>query len=137
MCGEKRGKRRSNKGMKGSPPRVRGKGVWSVNPKCCIRITPACAGKREPFRDMWYQKQDHPRVCGEKLQPFRIFQKAKGSPPRVRGKEAGIYHEGAERRITPACAGKSYNMYAKKLLDRITPACAGKRNLAFCFVQPQ
>ena len=51
---------------KGSPPRMRGKGLYSGDFFSPFRITPAYAGKRL-FPDYFHLLlQDHPRVCGEK-----------------------------------------------------------------------
>ena len=57
--------------MKGSPPRVRGKGNLEEMPFVISGITPACAGKSIIQRRNTYHGQDHPRVCGEKA--FRFF----------------------------------------------------------------
>ena len=127
---------------------MRGKGHDIVSRLCCVRITPACAGKR-PLNICWRrQKRDHPRVCGEKAAYLRAVWVPKGSPPHVRGKVASIHTLTPCRGITPACAGKRAShsetlchtrdhprMCGEKCLYfratsatiRITPACAGKR----------
>ena len=90
----------------GSPPRVRGKGWYSICSRVFLRITPACAGKRCPGRGLRLATRDHPRVCGEKGAGKKSPIEVRGSPPRVRGKDA---EPDAKRRpdgITPACAGK-------------------------------
>ena len=51
------------------------------------RITPACAGKRRPFKFSNEMEEDHPRVCGEKLIVKVDALADEGSPPRVRGKD--------------------------------------------------
>ena len=53
----------------GSPPRVRGKGGAPDGFFHTLRITPACAGKRNVPQSMAALRQDHPRVCGEKYYP--------------------------------------------------------------------
>ncbi len=66
MCGEKILKRRLLDGRTGSPPRVRGKVMFSAQGTGDGGITPACAGKRGDRSDEWLYGEDHPRVCGEK-----------------------------------------------------------------------
>ena len=107
VCGEKG--RRSSRGVcsSGSPPRVRGKVVFSLSRPLCGRITPACAGKRLSSVGWQRWQQDHPRVCGEKRLPLRTSSCAAGSPPRVRGKVHVVQIIHAAAGITPACAGKS------------------------------
>ena len=87
MCGEKMAWTPKYAARAGSPPRVRGKGCGIPCIGCCIRITPACAGKSVIIWNRWHIHR--------------------GSPPRVRGKDgAGMDVTGAKG-ITPACAGKS------------------------------
>ena len=107
VCGEKG--RRSSRGVcsSGSPPRVRGKVVFSLSRPLCGRITPACAGKRRIVGNYERATTDHPRVCGEKIILSRLATLAAGSPPRVRGKALAVAHVLMRGRITPACAGKS------------------------------
>ena len=52
--------------LKGSPPRMRGKGLWLVADFVFLGITPAYAGKRLCFERTDRPRRDHPRVCGEK-----------------------------------------------------------------------
>ena len=86
VCGEKWNKLHFGEDCQGSPPRVRGKVVSFLKKRCCIGITPACAGKRCKHYYIRMCKRDHPRVCGEKAH-FRCSKFYKvGSPPRVRGK---------------------------------------------------
>ena len=49
----------------GSPPRMRGKQHLTLSEECCIRITPADAGKTEVFIADCTSRKDHPRGCGE------------------------------------------------------------------------
>ena len=107
VCGEKKKMQPRKDKRMGSPPRVRGKAQESFLILCHHGITPACAGKRTVTTKEAFQKQDHPRVCGEKARPCGRLQRPQGSPPRVRGKVrlAGLHH--LIYRITPACAGKS------------------------------
>ncbi len=52
--------------VRGSPPRVRGKGWRTVAEALMIGITPACAGKSRLQGSNLQLPGDHPRVCGEK-----------------------------------------------------------------------
>ena len=107
MCGEKLTVSVSLLLLKGSPPRVRGKGGLVVDFRTVHGITPACAGKRKYRGRARPRKKDHPRVCGEKSSACTLQYTRSGSPPRVRGKGYGGDSIMSTPRITPACAGKS------------------------------
>ena len=66
VCGEKNLQLEQNNIRRGSPPRVRGKVSVCFCCSCSLRITPACAGKRNKANARLTAGQDHPRVCGEK-----------------------------------------------------------------------
>ena len=85
-CGEKDGRTVHDFERRGSPPRVRGKGIYRQFPFLAQRITPARAGKSYGRTTIRAEGWDHPRACGEKS--FLVFPKSLslGSPPRVRGK---------------------------------------------------
>lgn len=107
MCGEKPTLRCPCLPYRGSPPRMRGKGIVNVFVSEKLRITPACAGKRAQYRLQRRCGWDHPRMCGEKVQKLRDDLVEQGSPPRMRGKVRQSRHGNCRSRITPACAGKS------------------------------
>ena len=66
VCGEKTRASGPDGARKGSPPRMRGKGLKDNVDATVLRITPAYAGKRAA-RPSWSScAGDHPRVCGEK-----------------------------------------------------------------------
>ena len=115
----------------GSPPRVRGKVLWSAARNCHGGITPACAGKRSvPIhrtRRLW----DHPRVCGEKYVHPTIDDARKGSPPRVRGKDIDPVKAVSGSRITPACAGKRNKLVFGDTATRDHPRVCGEKGNAF------
>ena len=67
VCGEKGRTIGTSRTGIGSPPRVRGKETPSRMARNCLRITPACAGKRQVLQRLCVRRWDHPRVCGEKL----------------------------------------------------------------------
>ena len=66
VCGEKLSGSDSTKILLGSPPRVRGKVLFTSLSRFVQGITPACAGKSRPCKGLCRDGQDHPRVCGEK-----------------------------------------------------------------------
>ena len=72
-----------------------------------IRITPAYAGKSQPFQFLCRSDQDHPRLCGEKHVFLRYGHMFLGSPPPMRGKDMTTKSEIGIMGITPAYAGKS------------------------------
>ena len=106
VCGEKIKAECHRYGLKGSPPRVRGKVGTATYGKVRWGITPACAGKRSTVRPAGSAAGDHPRVCGEKVVALDALGVVVGSPPRVRGKERATEEPERTARITPACAGK-------------------------------
>ena len=86
VCGEKAAGCGVLLAVPGSPPRVRGKVSSFCFRNWHIRITPACAGKRERVYVCTGVGWDHPRVCGEKQCSHSKRAGTGGSPPRVRGK---------------------------------------------------
>ena len=87
LCGEKF--RQIGNGLEayGSPPPMRGKGLFCV----CIQM---CS-------------EDHPRLCGEKSDDISVTKTYSGSPPPMRGKANDLHILFNSFRITPAYAGKS------------------------------
>ena len=86
VCGEKVSWGNRHQEGLGSPPRMRGKVISSLQCDFLSGITPACAGKSCPDGCTPCPARDHPRVCGEKS---GFCQRS-------------ILHLW----ITPACAGK-------------------------------
>ena len=105
-CGEKLLNMGFDGKFKGSPPRMRGKGLWTVSKSPADRITPAHAGKSTRWLQSCRRRWDHPRACGEKFLSLVILLLRMGSPPRMRGKGARHMVTASARRITPAYAGK-------------------------------
>ena len=91
----------------GSPPRARGEGCTTALAPASRRITPACAGRREPRCQNCKTQTDHPRVRGEKRRVPGSVKEAKGSPPRARGEVSVVVLRRVRGGITPACAGRS------------------------------
>ena len=100
---------------------------WS----CCLRITPAYAGKRhEPLfrrRAFW----DHPRVCGEKSHFRCAAASCEGSPPRMRGKEPICISMFCRFGITPAYAGKRGRSQANMGRCEDHPRVCGEKAATF------
>ena len=127
VCGEKHFPHGISITLRGSPPRVRGKGEQLVELLKHSGITPACAGKRIPRCSKRNTGGDHPRVCGEKLCPPLEETGNPGSPPRVRGKVSYHMKGMAADRITPACAGKSAWLLGDPTAKRDHPRVCGEK----------
>ena len=106
VCGEKRIAGHFHRTVKGSPPRMRGKGTKTKRRNRGRGITPAYAGKRCPRSPLLRGSRDHPRVCGEKLKESGRIGRKVGSPPRMRGKDLCNLCQQSFGGITPAYAGK-------------------------------
>ena len=89
----------------GSPPRMRGAAITSLNLSQYVRITPAYAGSSLPRLPHPPSSQDHPRVCGEQKRWQRSLKNMTGSPPRMRGAGSVANVSPWKIRITPAYAG--------------------------------
>ena len=94
---------------RGSPPHGRGKAYRLCVRRCCVRITPAWAGKRAVPRKNGCPGGDHPRMGGEKWAATGVRSLKMGSPPHGRGKVSNGFLGMYSYRITPAWAGKSMN----------------------------
>ena len=106
VCGEKVSSTSPMKCLKGSPPRMRGKGTRDFGLLRLNGITPAYAGKRLLEALEKIRNQDHPRVCGEKISIRFHPAFSPGSPPRMRGKAPDVAFFACGVGITPAYAGK-------------------------------
>ena len=107
VCGEKSIRARDGAIRRGSPPRVRGEVKLVLKLLLPLRITPACAGRRNSRITLAQRIGDHPRVCGEKFLTISAKSHTRGSPPRVRGEDIEDSTVTMRKRITPACAGRS------------------------------
>ena len=123
-CGEKPHHSAAALSRSGSPPHVRGKVQIGHLIKVCLRITPACAGKRCSGSRRTGWPKDHPRMCGEKTRYRRSALVTVGSPPHVRGKDLIPALCCVVPGITPACAGKSQglNIFHTKRSSGPSPA---------------
>ena len=91
---------------RGSPPRMRGKGIHTGQQGRWHRITPAHAGKSPRPARSRPRGWDHPRACGEKLNKNIGGAVELGSPSRMRGKGAAHLPRQLEPGITPRMRGK-------------------------------
>ena len=129
VCGEKTSPKSKTVALLGSPPRMRGKGVFLATVRPVLGITPAYAGKRWAPARPARRRGDHPRVCGEKVHGQALRWGEAGSPPRMRGKESIKPGRTEQRRITPAYAGKSPLYHAKPLVAGDHPRVCGEKKL--------
>ena len=136
--------------LTGSPPRVRGTGVFrpgylgghGITPACAgnsyfftaayalLRITPACAGNRFSCSFFISIIGDHPRVCGEQAFVSASAPMVEGSPPRVRGTGEIKLETGTYIGITPACAGNSPAGWPYKTSNEDHPRVCGEQTPA-------
>ena len=85
-CGENAIGHEGDQGIKGSPPRMRGKLNNESLGILLGRITPADAGKTSARLSRQTFRLDHPRGCGENISSISVCNSSNGSPPRMRGK---------------------------------------------------
>ena len=132
----------------GSPPHTRGKGTLETQEKHMDRITPAHAGKRCAFPNVWEDVKDHPRTRGEKsavkeavapvagITPAHAgkrnrqcnLQVCRWDHPRTRGEKGNIPEKfNSLLGSPPHTRGKDIYILAISFHSRITPAHAGKR----------
>ena len=106
-CGEYNQIRLANRGIRGSPPRMRGIRLPFHKFRVQGGITPAHAGNTIGFNFTFILIWDHPRACGEYQQTALQLQIQTGSPPRMRGilTSFDVLHN--RIRITPAHAGNT------------------------------
>ena len=136
VCGEKSFKTSTSCWSKGSPPRMRGKGIQPCNQWVRVGITPAYAGKSAHRVRRSDSMRDHPRVCGEKHTTFFVRPRKWGSPPRMRGKGIQPCNQWVRVGITPAYAGKSAHRVRRSDSMRDHPRVCGEKHTTF-FVRPR
>ena len=126
-CGEKGTAPPGESMIRGSSPRVRGKGVRHRFKEHALGIIPAGAGKS--FCDFPQSKAqgDHPRGCGEKSGRRRRCRCYRGSSPRVRGKVQSFAVPDGAPWIIPAGAGKSFCRAPRRRLLPDHPRGCGEK----------
>ena len=130
-CGENYLQKRELHLHHGSPPRMRGKHLFSTSARGVWRITPADAGKTASASLCGYILQDHPRGCGENAAGSTRKWATTGSPPRMRGKPRWSSGVDAARRITPADAGKTVYRRDSLHLRKDHPRGCGENALTY------
>ena len=126
-CGEKQCVGAGNSAAGGSPPHMRGKGVFFSWLPPEIGITPAHAGKSRCGFCQIDRCRDHPRTCGEKNRISRISLHELGSPPHMRGKGLFCVLGAIRVRITPAHAGKRLSQSKSSWKIRDHPRTCGEK----------
>ena len=106
-CGEQVQIRCLNDRSVGSPPRMRGTGLFCGDGSDNAGITPADAGNSPPPVQIRCLNEDHPRGCGEQTCIPSCARGCIGSPPRMRGTASALPPTDKCVRITPADAGNS------------------------------
>ena len=127
VCGEKPAYYKALCLGRGSPPRMRGKGILPPLAFGHVGITPAYAGKRPCAALNRKPCRDHPRVCGEKARTLIVQDEPQGSPPRMRGKVCMATGLRVSDGITPAYAGKSLSCARGLTRARDHPRVCGEK----------
>ena len=135
-CGEKSCGIFSLHGLRGSSPRVRGKGSCRDCRWLRGGIIPAGAGKSDGRVGGDGGVEDHPRGCGEKQDPRRHDAEEPGSSPRVRGKAKQRCTSPMRTRIIPAGAGKRSCRRSPRCLSRDHPRGCGEKSPVVMEVVP-
>ena len=126
VCGEDYLDRLDAAGVKGSPPRMRGRRSSKRGTPHDHRLTPAYAGKT-PRRALPASAcRAHPRVCGEDPPSSPSRTGATGSPPRMRGRLAWRKGDVADVGLTPAYAGKTRSRASRRRVGRAHPRVCGE-----------
>ena len=86
---------------------MRGKAAAYLTKHIAQWITPAYAGKSQPYIYKLNHYKDHPRLCGEKCWVLLSTPSDRGSPPPMRGKVSGESLDRFYDGSTLAYAGKS------------------------------
>ena len=111
----------------GSPPRMRGKVLFSHLTKWEEWITPAHAGKSFSYFFCTRCFRDHPRACGEKLRLHPAGLQLLGSPPRMRGKVMDAFRKAFGIQDHPrACGEKNFERHSVQAVLGSPPRMRGK-----------
>ena len=129
VCGEKSVGSQVFQGLRGSPPRMRGKDQVRGANMAAMGITPAYAGKSFSPLQSCAAPQDHPRVCGEKVWRTSSGTCSRGSPPRMRGKVLLRILRVSGMGITPAYAGKSEGCEGQDCSKQDHPRVCGEKHI--------
>ena len=86
---------------------MRGKRLYFYFTTPGVGNIPAHAGKTYHSQMQWYDKQEHPRACGENELTIVIVAHNEGTSPRMRGKLQNVAQTTKKERNIPAHAGKT------------------------------
>ena len=112
--------------VQGSPPLARERPGSDPRPAACPGITPARAGKTNPFALLWCKSWDHPRSRGKDIPDAASPVWYQGSPPLARERLIRSLCFGVKAGITPARAGKTSPMPHRQFGIRDHPRSRGK-----------
>ncbi len=120
----------------GTPPRVRGAVLQSLEGLLPDGNTPAGAGSRRTPTSPSGTCREHPRGCGEQATGRRRSAAGTGTPPRVRG--AGTHEHSREpgRGNTPAGAGSRVPRSDRSRRRREHPRGCGEQHFALDVARP-
>ena len=119
----------------GSPPPMRGKGVWQSCGESQQRITPAHAGKGYQQAVLRGCRWDHPRPCGERSRRYSRWWDDVGSPPPMLGKDLRRVLFSPTERITPAHAGKGMRACIAPSQWQDHPRPCGERGVPLSYLR--
>ncbi len=85
-----------------------------------------CAGKTGELRQQRYEKEKHPRVCGEDGLASALLVILVETPPCVRGRPEDYVEDEIKSRNTPVCAGKTFSLFYTLLNQRKHPRVCGE-----------
>ena len=117
------------------PPRARGRGTHAARSEGATGNTPACAGKRHPWRASVRPSQKYPRVRGEEVVMMPDGWPVAEIPPRARGRGDPKGWHPLLYGNTPACAGKSALILDRMPTPRKYPRVRGEEMVFSLFLQ--
>ena len=90
-CGEHSARSKLGNPVNGSSPRMRGAPPVGLPGDGPPGIIPADAGSTDAYAKAHWERQDHPRGCGEHFLPAHDFSLSWGSSPRMRGAQLHVW----------------------------------------------
>ncbi len=112
--------------LTGSPPRVWGKRLLSLQNLTQARFTPTRVGKTLPGAREFAGETVHPHACGENRLPDVVPGVVVGSPPRVWGKRRCPNRFAGRARFTPTRVGKTRCGYDSRYRPAVHPHACGE-----------
>ena len=130
VCGENVFLRCHDVDEAGSSPRMRGKPTYPQKDLEISRLIPAYAGKTDKLRQGRFQKEAHPRVCGENFWTDLASDGSHGSSPRMRGKRQAAHEAPGRDGLIPAYAGKTSSHKSSAGASAAHPRVCGENRCA-------